>query len=65
MSMGLHAAGRGNPLRGLGEERPPGAVVNWRVIQRVLTYTRPYAAKRNFVFAVTAIRAFQKPCDSP
>jgi len=61
MSMGLHAAGRGNPLRGLGEERPPGAVVNWRVIQRVLTYTRPYAAKRNFVFAVTAIRAFQKP----
>ena len=61
MSLGIHAAGRGNPLRGIGDEQPTGAVVNWRVIQRVLAYTRPYAAKRNFVFALTAIRAFQKP----
>ena len=61
MSGGSHTAGRNNPLRGIGDERSSGAVVNWRVIARVLGYTRPYAAKRNFVFVLTAIRAFQKP----
>jgi len=61
MKTGFQGAGRGNPLRGLGEERPPGTVLNWAVIKRVLAYTRPYAAKRNFLFALTAIRSLQKP----
>ncbi len=61
MSASANAVGRGDPLRGVGEERPPGAVIDWRVVRRVLGYTRPYAAKRNFVFVLTAVRAVQKP----
>ncbi|AHF93584.1 sugar ABC transporter [Opitutaceae bacterium TAV5] len=61
MSSPFHGAGRGNPLRGLGEERPPGAAIDWKVIRRVLAYSRPYAAKRNFIFVLTAVRALQKP----
>ncbi|EIP96544.1 ABC-type multidrug transport system, ATPase and permease component [Opitutaceae bacterium TAV1] len=61
MSAPFHGAGRGNPLRGLGEERPPGAAIDWKVIRRVLAYSRPYAAKRNFIFVLTAVRALQKP----
>jgi ATP-binding cassette subfamily B protein len=54
---GLH----GNALRGITEERPPGASIDWKVVLRVLTYSRPYAAKRNAVFILTALRAAQKP----
>jgi ATP-binding cassette subfamily B protein len=35
--------------------------LNWRVVRRVLSYTRPYAAKRNAIFVLTVIRAAQKP----
>src|SRR5690606_28644854 len=57
------AGGRGvHPgLRGVGEGRPRGAGIDWRVINRVLAYTRPHATKRNFVFALTFLRALQKP----
>ncbi|HTB81783.1 MAG TPA: ABC transporter ATP-binding protein [Opitutaceae bacterium] len=54
---GLH----GNVLRGITEERPPGASIDWKVVLRVLTYSRPYAVKRNAVFILTALRAVQKP----
>jgi ATP-binding cassette subfamily B protein len=54
-------AGQPVGLRTIGEERPQGAAFDWKVIKRVLAYTRPYAAKRNFVFALTTIRAIQKP----
>lgn len=54
-------AGQPAALRGIGEARPPGAAIDWKVVKRVLAYTRPYAAKRNFVVALTLFRAAQKP----
>jgi len=54
-------AGRPVALRAIGEERPLGAAIDWKVVKRVLAYTRPYAAKRNFVFVLTTLRALQKP----
>ncbi len=59
-AFGMHGMG-GKALRGIGEERPPSASIDWKVVVRVLTYTRPYAAKRNAVFILTALRAAQKP----
>ena len=59
-AFGMHGMG-GKALRGIAEERPPGAAIDWKVVLRVLTYTRPYAAKRNAVFILTALRAAQKP----
>jgi ATP-binding cassette subfamily B protein len=59
-AFGMHGMG-GKALRGIAEERPPGAAIDWKVVLRVLTYTRPYAAKRNAVFILTALRAVQKP----
>lgn len=52
---------RGNPLRGLTDERPAGATLQWRVVLRVLAYTQSKRRKRNFVFFLTVVRAFQKP----
>jgi len=36
-------------------------VLDWRILRRILTHTRPYAAKRNTIFALTVARAIQKP----
>ncbi len=47
--------------RAPGGEPSFDPVLHWRVIQRVLAYTRPHAAQRNFVFFLTTIRAMQKP----
>jgi len=44
-----------------GAEPAFDPVIHWRVIKRVLAYTRPHAAQRNLVFALTTIRAVQKP----
>lgn len=52
---------RGSPLRGLGEERPAGRSLDWKIVKRLLSYTQPHAAKRNACFALTIIRALQKP----
>ncbi len=52
---------RGSPLRGLDQERPVGRSVDWKVIKRLLAYTRPHAAKRNLCFGLTVLRALQKP----
>ena len=35
--------------------------MDWRILRRILTHTRPYAAKRNTIFALTVARAIQKP----
>ena len=48
-------------LRAHSVERPPGAVIDWKIIFRILRYTRPYAAKRNLVIVLTVLRALQKP----
>jgi len=37
------------------------AALDWRILRRILTHTRPYAAKRNTIFALTVARAIQKP----
>jgi ATP-binding cassette subfamily B protein len=47
--------------RALGADHARGAGLDWKVVARVLSYTRPYAAKRNFVFFLTFLRALQKP----
>jgi ATP-binding cassette subfamily B protein len=47
--------------RALPGERAPGETLNWRVIKRVLDYTRPYRAHRNIVTLLTVVRAIQKP----
>lgn len=43
------------------QEHPKDIAIDWRVLRRVLTYTRPYAAKRNVIFALTLMRSVQKP----
>ena len=58
--LGINAM-RGSPLRGIGEERPAGRSIDWKVVRRLLAYTRPHAAKRNAVFVLTVLRAVQKP----
>jgi ATP-binding cassette subfamily B protein len=35
--------------------------LNWRLLVRIFHYMRPYALKRNLLFLVTGLRAFQKP----
>jgi ATP-binding cassette, subfamily B, bacterial len=35
--------------------------VDWRVLRRILSHTRPYAFRRNLIFGLTALRAAQKP----
>jgi len=61
--MSLMAAAGLPHHRGAGGMAEPGAGgrVNWHTVRRVLGYTRPYAGKRNAIFAVTVLRAVQKP----
>lgn len=56
------AAGLAGP-RDVGDGRDafPGGAMEWAVLRRILSYTRPYAVKRNVVFALTLVRAVQKP----
>jgi ATP-binding cassette subfamily B protein len=37
------------------------SALNWQIVLRLLRYTQPYAAKRNTIFVLTALRAAQKP----
>ncbi len=61
--MSLLAAAGINLGRGAAEphERTNAKTIDWGVLRRVLGYTRPYAMKRNVIFALTLIRAAQKP----
>lgn len=44
-----------------GEEPTSGKALDWAIVRRVLRFTAPYAAKRNTIFALTILRAAQKP----
>ncbi len=42
-------------------ERTPGAALDWKIMQRVLVFTRPHARKRTLIIVLTCLRAIQKP----
>ena len=52
---------RGSPLRGITEERPAAKFVDLKTVLRLLTYTRPHAAKRNACFVLTTLRGILRP----
>jgi ATP-binding cassette subfamily B protein len=56
----LAAAGIQTGRTGFTAAAEPTAL-DWRILRRILTHTRPYAAKRNTIFALTVARAIQKP----
>ena len=47
-----------NPLE---EREADKAPLQWRLIRRIFRYTRPYAAKRNWLFLLTLVRGLQLP----
>ena len=47
-----------NPME---EREADKAPLQWALIHRILNYTRPYAAKRNWLFFLTFIRGLQLP----
>ena len=47
-----------NPLE---EREPEKAPLQWPLIRRIFRYTKPYAAKRNWLFVFTFIRGLQIP----
>ncbi|MGQ0530616.1 MAG: ABC transporter ATP-binding protein [Panacagrimonas sp.] len=53
-------AAMGNPAANVMTEGRSSAL-NWRVLRRIYAYTHPHAAKRNWIFALTALRAVQRP----
>ena len=57
----LAAAGIQTGRTGFTAAAAEPAALDWRVLRRILTHTRPYAAKRNTIFALTVARAIQKP----
>lgn len=59
--MSLLAAVGIQPSKGFSAAEAEPAALDWRILRRILTHTRPYAAKRNTIFALTVARAIQKP----
>ena len=57
----MAAAGLPNHRDGVAGERAPGAALDWRIVRRVLAFTRPHARKRTAIFVLTGLRAIQKP----
>src|SRR5688500_16122122 len=57
----MSAAGLPGNRERIAGDHDEKSSLNWRIVRRVLDYTRPYAAKRNAIFTLTAIRAVQKP----
>jgi len=49
-------------LRGDEEREADRRPLDFGLIRRLLTYTRPYAAKRNWLLVSVAVRAIQLPC---
>src|SRR5882672_4685733 len=43
------------------EEEPETAPLSGALIRRIFTYTRPYQARRNWLFALTLLRGLQLP----
>ena len=44
------------------EREPDRRPLDFRLIRRLLTYTRPYTAKRNWLLFAVVVRAIQLPC---
>ena len=59
--MSLLAAAGIQTSKGFTAAAAEPSALNWRILRRILTHTRPYAAKRNTIFALTVTRAIQKP----
>ena len=59
--MSLLAAAGIQMSKGFTAAAAEPSALNWRILRRILTHTRPYAAKRNTIFALTVTRAIQKP----
>ena len=59
--MSLLAAVGIQPSKGFSAAEAEPTALDWRILRRILTHTRPYAAKRNTIFALTVARAIQKP----
>lgn len=59
--MSLLAAVGIQPSKGFSAAEAEASALDWRILLRILTHTRPYAAKRNTIFALTVARAIQKP----
>ena len=59
--MSLLAAVGIQPSKGFSAAEAEASALDWRILRRILTHTRPYAAKRNTIFALTVARAIQKP----
>lgn len=59
--MSLLAAVGIQPSKGFSAAEAEPSALDWRILRRILTHTRPYAAKRNTIFALTVTRAIQKP----
>jgi len=57
----LAAAGIQTGRTGFTAAAAEPTALDWRILRRILTHTRPYAAKRNTIFALTVARAIQKP----
>lgn len=49
-------------LRGDEEREPDRRPLDFGLIRRLLTYTKPYAAKRNWLLLSVVVRAIQLPC---
>lgn len=61
MSLRAAAGLPGHKDMNAGAEMRADDALDWRVVRRVLGYTRPYAGKRTVIFVLTALRAAQKP----
>lgn len=48
-------------FRPMEEREPDKAPLNFALVRRLLTYTRPYATKRNWLFALVIARGIQLP----
>ena len=48
-------------FRSIDEREPDRAPLSAALIQRLLTYTRPYAVRRNWLFVLTFVRGLQLP----
>src|SRR5229473_899828 len=44
------------------DREPDARPLDFGLIRRLLTYTRPYAAKRNWLLVTVVLRAIQLPC---
>lgn len=62
MGMALHMPGMGPGINQIPtEERLAGKTIEWKIVKRIILFTQSYAFQRNTIFALTVVRAIQKP----